>query len=184
MSDSHLKRRVLAAGGLGLAAVVSPSPTSAFLFLWGGTAYAAWALQIGRGWGRILPAAVLVAIVIAAVYAPVKTIERAKASRMTVPRLAMTVAELRDPVGHGLKWPRPPYGVYQIHPSLPPDVETRVVRFPSQTLTFGEFIRAIEAQTPLRHHFASCGNGGSSILAGRNWAMGLYFSVPNRIADD
>lgn len=171
MRDPYLPRRILIATVIGAAVVLATDPILTALLLAGGVTYALRAMVAGRGWGRPLPAAVLAAIVVAAHYAPVKRIEMAKARRMIVPKVLMTVDELRGP-----ERPRLPC-VYAVSSHLPAGVEECPIRFPSEELTVGEFIRSIESQTPLRHYFASCGNAGTSILFGRNLAMGLHFDV-------
>ncbi|WP_165251139.1 hypothetical protein [Paludisphaera soli] len=171
---------VLGAAGIGVMAAVVTSEPLALLCLLAGGFLSIWGMIGLRGVGRAAPAAVLTAVVLGAHYAPVKTIERRKAVRIALPKTSMTVAELRDPGGHGLHRPSPVDDGYfhYFFGDCPEDLDGRVVRFPASELTVGRFIREIEDQTPLRHWFHSCGNAGWSILTGRNAAMGLSFSVP------
>ncbi|WP_165067451.1 hypothetical protein [Paludisphaera rhizosphaerae] len=172
---------VLVAAVIGLVAVVASKPYH-LAFLACGALLAARPLRVGAGIGRIAPAVVLAAIVVAAYYAPVKTIERKKAQLIALPKLEMAVAELRSPWEFGLDRPSPVSSgsafIYMIGEDPQGRIDDQLVRFPSQRLTMEQFIQAIEGQTPLQHWFASCGNAGSSILFGRNCAMGLAFSMP------
>ncbi|WP_165251138.1 hypothetical protein [Paludisphaera soli] len=119
------------------------------------------------GWGP--PWGVSILIVLAAAYAPVKSTDRLMDRRMTVPKIAMTLAELSDPFEHGLD--RPSLG-YRLAP--PEGQDGRVVRFGSLNLTVREFVEAIETQTPLRHRIFGCGNGWT-ILWGLDWITAVVF---------
>jgi len=114
------------------------------------------------------------AIVLVAVSAPCKIVDRVKARHMSLPRQTMTIAELQEPESHELRRPTCYYSL-----GAPVGLTGRVVRFPSSDLTVGEFIAAIEAQTPLRHRFGHCGNGWT-ILWGGDCSFGLSFQVPPR----
>lgn len=182
MSRSSAAAHLLATAGLGVV-VVTASPAGFFvaLAIWIALV-AGWAKRraLAGGWrvgGAELLAhlAIMGAIVSAAAAAPVKTADRLKARPIILPKQAMTVGELQSPPDHGLAWP----ARYRL--GAPDDLAGRVVRFPARELTVGEFIAAIEAQTPLRHYYGSCGNGGGpSILWGRNCAFGLIFDIPRR----
>lgn len=111
-------------------------------------------------------------ILFAAIICPVKTVDRVKARSMTLPRESLTVGELKEPQDHG---PSRPTLYYSI--SAPDNLIRNVVRFQSREPTVGQFIAAIESQTPLRHKFRHCGNG-SSILWGGDCSFGLWFRVP------
>ncbi len=179
MLHGSMIRRTLVVAGLGLIAILA-NPLAATILLAIGTAMAAKVLLNGAGAVRIVPAVVLIAIVAGAIYAPVKTIERVKARRLTLSKSSMTIAELRDPVGHDLPHFRFNLPCYFAKQEQDVGLDDRVVRFASPELTVEEFIRAIEEQTPLRHRFSSCGNAGSSILFGRNCAIGLSFREPDQ----
>ena len=101
MTHRSTRKRTLVVAGIGLAAVAASPPANAVL-LAVGAAMATRALLVGAGAARIVPAAVLIAIVVGAFFAPVKTIERVKARPLSMPKPAMTIAELRDPIGHDL----------------------------------------------------------------------------------
>ena len=73
---------------------------------------------------------------------------------MSVPKLAMTVAELREPEEHGLPRLQPRFEVY-----APEGLRDRVVHFTALDMAVGDFIAAVETQTGMRHRFRSCGNG-------------------------
>lgn len=80
----------------------------------------------------------------------------------------MTLAELADPVEHG--WNR----FYNCSVSVSEGLADRTVQFPSRELRVGEFIAAVESQTPLRHRFGHCGNG-FTVLWGGDCSFGLHF---------
>lgn len=155
----------------GAIAVVVPTPYS-LGFLACGAFLAVRSLWKEAGVGRIAPTVVLAAIVVAAQYAPFKTIEWEEARRITLPKLTMTIAELRRPHDFDLT---PSYrrSYFMVHP--PEVLDDQVIHFFSHELTVAEFIRAIEEQAPLRHRFLICGNAGSSILCGPLATMGLGF---------
>lgn len=111
----------------------------------------------------------MVAVVWAASVAPGKVVDREKARTITLPKQAMTLDELADPVMHG--WER--FYFYSV--TVPDGLGDRLVRFPAREVTVGRFIQEIESQTPLRHRFGHCGNG-STILWGGDCSFGLQFS--------
>jgi hypothetical protein len=141
-----------------------------------------WVLVVrwwARRWGRTHPgrwvnavAAVqvvgMVAIVWAPSAAPGKVVDRFKAQTIILPKQAMTLDELANPVEHG--WSRYFYGSM----SVPDGLADRVVRFPARELTIGRFIEAVETQAPLWHRFGHCGNG-STVLWGGDCSFGLQF---------
>jgi hypothetical protein len=145
-------------------------------------ALAVWVLVVrwwGRRWAQSHPgrrmnavAAVqvtgMVALVWAASAAPGKVVDRFEAQAITLPKQAMTLDELANPIEHG--WGRFYYGFM----SVPDGLADRVVRFPSRELTVGRFIEEVEAQAPLRHRFAHCGNG-YTVLWGGDCSFGLQF---------
>ena len=170
---------VLATLAVGAAAVVIPAQLGLILLIARVALVVRRVKRRAREVGRLAGAAdlavhlaLMAAIVLAAGLAPVKTIDRVKARRITLTKPAWTVGELKDPVGHDLI--RPFYGSV----NAPDDLDGRVVRFPSAEPTIAELIRAIESQTPLRHRFAHCGNG-SSILWGGDCSFGVNFRVPS-----
>ncbi|MFO0950178.1 MAG: hypothetical protein U0835_03315 [Isosphaeraceae bacterium] len=115
--------------------------------------------------------AAMSAVVLAAVLAPVKVVDEVKARRITLPKPVMTVAELREPEDHD--YPRP----FRYYMVAPDGWNGRAVRFTSKNVTIGEFIDAVEGQTPLRHRFAHCGNGWT-LHWGGDCSFGLAFSPP------
>jgi hypothetical protein len=114
----------------------------------------------------------MLAIVLVAAYVPVKVEDQQKSRRIVLPKRVMTLAEFADPVGHG--WNR----FYYRSMSVPEGLTDRAVNFPSRELSVGEFIAALEAQTPLRHRFHHCGNG-STLLWGGDCSFGLHFQAPD-----
>lgn len=152
-------------------------PLLGILILMVAAALAVYATSDGRRWDRFLPGATLAAIVAAAYLAPVKMIDEVLARRMTVPKVVMTVAELRDPDEHGLGRPSTSYLLGGGGDDATAQIEGLSVRFPSTELSLREFIRAIEEQTPFRHEYlGGCGNC-SSILYGSS-ATYLGFRLP------
>lgn len=172
MATLSTPRSILITAGIGgLAVVVSVPYNLAFLAF--GAFLAVRQLWRGAGIGRIVPAVVMTAIVAAAHYAPLKTIEWEKARRITLPKATMSIAEMRRPEDFKLDRPFRLNCYFMVHPAEVFD--DRVIHFPSRELTVAEFIRAIEGQAPLHHRFMGCGNAWSSILSGPNAAMGLGF---------
>jgi hypothetical protein len=110
-------------------------------------------------------------IVLVAAVAPVKVEDRQKSRHITLPKQAMTLAELAEPVKQG--WDR----FYYCCVDVPTGLADCPVWFPSRELTVGEFISAVEAQTPLRHRFHHCGNG-YTILRGGDCSFGLHLHAP------
>ncbi|WP_435008635.1 hypothetical protein P12x_005845 [Tundrisphaera lichenicola] len=112
-------------------------------------------------------------LVLAAAFAPGKVVDQMKARQITLPRQSMTIGELQDPQPY--QQPHPfRYGI-----SAPGNLADRVVRFPARELSVGEFMAAIEGQTPLRHRFGHCGNEWT-ILWGGDCSFGLSFRLPPR----
>jgi len=166
--------RVLITLGFATAVVVTPLPINF-------AAFALWTILVARsvkhrvraserraGVGELVVQLVVMSVlVLAAALAPGKIVDRVKARQVTLPSQSLTIGELREPETHEL----PRSFRYCIGASE--DLADRVVRFPAVELTVGEFIAAIEAQSPLRHRFGHCGNG-STILMGRrllDWAI-------------
>lgn len=112
------------------------------------------------------------AIVAGAIWAPCKYEEQVKARHIHLPKETLSIAELSNPEGFPTGRP------FRYWLEVPKEMAGTDVRFPSRDLTIGEFIAAIEAQTPLRHRFSSCGNG-SSILWGGDCVFGLSLRLPS-----
>jgi hypothetical protein len=120
----------------------------------------------------VIQVAGMCAVVLVAAYAPIKVVDQQKSRRITLPKQVMTLDELADPAEHG--WNR----FYYCSVSVPEGMADRAVQFPSRELRVGEFIAAVEAQTPLRHRFQHCGNG-YTVLWGGDCSFGLHFRVPD-----
>ncbi|WP_337173424.1 hypothetical protein [Paludisphaera sp.] len=178
MRGRSMKPWTLAVAVLGGIGVVIPLLNGAVLPLSLAAGLAVLALILGAGWARVLPGMTLVAIVVAAHCAPVKSRDGLPSRRITVPKAVMTLAELRDPHEHGLDGIR-------AHPPLyfprGPDVgparfDHLTVHFPSTEMTVREFVRSIEGQTPLRHAIGTCGTDAT--ILGGSIPMALVFSEP------
>lgn len=120
----------------------------------------------------IIQVAGMSAIVLVAAYAPNKVVDQQMSRRITLPKQVMTLAELANPVEHG--WER----FYYCSFNVPEGLADHAVRFPSRALRVGEFISAVEAQTPLQHRFHHCGNG-YTVLWGGDCSFGLHFRAPD-----
>jgi len=171
---------ILATLGFATAVVATPLPINFAAFALWAILVAGWVKRRTRASGRRAGAAELVVqlvtmsvLVLAAASAPGKVVDHVKARHVTLPRQAITIGELQEPETYMLSRPFP----YWI--SAPDDLADQVVRFPALELTVGEFIAAIEGQTPLRHRFRHCGNGWT-ILWGGDCSFGLSFRVPPR----
>jgi len=118
--------------------------------------------------------AVMVFIVIAAHYAPVKTTERFLDREIQIPTTRMTLAELegeRD-------GPLPTWRPFSLWIWAPEDEKQNEVAFPATHITLRQFVDAVEAQSTLRHRFSHCGND-STILWGGDCSFGLHLRRPN-----
>jgi hypothetical protein len=169
---------VVTLGLFGSVVVATPIPLNLVAFV-------AWVFVV-RGWTKrcshrdrrpgvigvpVIQFVGMTAIVLGAAIAPVKVVDRQKSRPITLPKQVMTLAELAEPVQHG--WDR----FYRCYVSVPEGLADHPVRFPSRELSVGEFIAAIEAQTPLRHRFHHCGNG-FTVLWGGDCSFGLQFRPP------
>ncbi len=171
--------RILITLGLGLVLVAMPFEIAFFALLaweilvirWVGREWRA--RSLGAGVAELaLQLGVMSAIVAAAIWAPVKTVDQVKASRIHLPKNSISIAELSAPKDSPTGRPF----LYWLE--APEEMAGTVVRFPSRNLTLGEFIEVIEAQTPLRHRFPSgCGNG-YTILWGGSCRADVYFWRP------
>lgn len=169
-------RSLIAAAVAGLA-VVTPFEVLPFLLVAGAVLAVRWARGGVADWA--VPGAVAAAIVLAAHFAPVKTVDQRLARRMTVPKVVMTVAELRNPREHGLDRPSTSHLLWAGGDDPDAELEGLTVRFPSSELSEGEFIRAIEEQTPFRHHyFGGCGNSTSILYGSSPYYLGFRLPRP------
>jgi hypothetical protein len=180
MSRAPAAVHILVTLGLATAVVATPLMINFAAFALWVIIVARWVKRRTRASGRRAGAAELVVhlvtmsvLVLAAASAPGKVVDQVKARHVAVPRQEMTIDELQEPETFGLARPFP----YWI--SASDDLADRVVRFPALELTVGEFIAAIEEQTPLRHGFGHCGNG-TTILWGGDCSFGLSFREPPR----
>jgi len=118
-------------------------------------------------------AAIAGAITIAAL-APVKTQRQLQESAVALPKSELGLSELNELMETGQ------FRVPALRSISFPESEAMTrVRWPAKELTLGEFIAAIEEQTPLRARFRSCGNG-LTILWGNDCAFGFSLDVPAR----
>jgi hypothetical protein len=169
---------VLAIAFFGTVVLATPMPLSLTALVVWAIVVRKWAKRPSRSERRARFNAVaaiqgtgMIALVLAAGFAPVKVVDQQKARRITLPKQVMTLDELVEPVQHG--WDR----FYNCWVIVPEGLADRSVRFPARELTVREFISAIEAQTPLRHKFEHCGNGYTTLWGG-DCAFGLRFHVP------
>ena len=133
---------------------------------------------VGRSLGiGLLNVMVAAGVIAAAQAAPVKTSDRLMARPVTLAKESMTLGEL-DAMLAAHEARRVGFPV-QVYLTVPPEEADRVVHWGRREMTLRQFVAAIEAQTPLRHQFGSCGNGWSSILLGGNCVFGLSFSAPS-----
>ena len=96
---------------------------------------------------------VMAVVVIAALAAPVKLIDRMYSGPVHLPATSMTLGELRDRLD--AEELRLPISTYV---DVPDHELSRRVEWKSQDLSYRQFVDAIEAQSPLRHHLRACGN--------------------------
>ncbi|TWU08587.1 hypothetical protein [Allorhodopirellula heiligendammensis] len=112
--------------------------------------------------------AVTVLIVVAAIFAPVKTTEHVLDRPLALPSTELTIAEMdRETNFENAEW-LPRY----IYVTTTPQNADKQIRFRTTDITLREFVDTIESQTELRHRFMHCGNG-SSILFGGDCCFGL-----------
>lgn len=111
---------------------------------------------------------VTLAVVVAAVLAPVKTTERLLERPMVLPKTELAIAEMdRETNFENAQW-LPRY----IYVAATSENADQQIRFRATDITLREFIDTIESQSALRHRFMHCGNG-SSILFGGDCCFGL-----------
>lgn len=101
----------------------------------------------------------IAAVLLAAHLAPGKTSSKVLAKPVTLSSSAMTLSEIATAAAERDGFP------IGVRLSVPTPDQERVIRFPARQLTLGEFVRAVESQSSLRHRFSGCGNC-SSILRG------------------
>lgn len=107
-------------------------------------------------------------VVVAAIFAPVKTTERLLDRPMVLPRTEFTISEMdRETNFDNAEW-LPRY----IYIATTSENADQQIRFRATEITLREFIDTIESQSGLRHRFMHCGNG-SSILFGGDCSFGL-----------
>lgn len=114
-------------------------------------------------------AAVTAFVIVAAILAPVKTIERVLDRPLVLPKTELTLAEMDretefEDTGDWL----PQY----ISVASTPGNAAHEIRFRATDITLREFVATIEEQSDLRHRFMHCGNG-SSILFGGDCCFGM-----------
>jgi|SRR6185437_3044076 hypothetical protein len=159
--------------GLAVAVAATPIPLNALAFLtW--AALTANSRSVGaqvwvKAVSRAIPIVVMGVVLLLAIQAP-KTVDRIMDRRVVLPKTKVRLGELRE----WTEGPRPlglhlPVGVSMVQ--LDTDA-SRVVEFPALELSLRQFVASIENQTPLRHHFRSCGNG-YSIRDGQDCSFGM-----------
>lgn len=162
---------VLIAITLSVAIVVVPMGHVLMAIPWIFVVAVAWRRESIHNRGAVTLAtyiAVTVLIVLAAVFAPVKTTERVLGRSMVLPSTELTIAEMdRETNFENTEWL--PHFVCVTTTTENADKQ---IRFRATDITLREFVDTIESQTQLRHRFMHCGNG-SSILFGGDCCFGL-----------
>ena len=129
----------------------------------------------GRASGGMAYACVYVAVmalvVVVAYLAPVKTVDRVFNSHIHLPETTMTLGELQDFLSSGQEntaFPLP------MSLDLPHSVLSYTVQWNAKDMSYGQFVEAVESQTPIRHHFLSCGNA-TTILWGEDPGTATFY---------
>jgi hypothetical protein len=174
-------QHILALAFFGAVIVATPLPLNfAALFVWAWIVWkwsASWSRENPDGWVNgpvVVQLCGMSAIVLAAVFAPVKVVASQKAQQITLPKVELTVAELAEPIEHGMD------RFHRFAVNAPDELAYQSVKFPARELSVAQFIAAIESQTPLRHRYHHCGNG-LTILWGGDCSFGLHFRVPGNL---
>lgn len=114
---------------------------------------------------------VTVLIVVAAILAPVKTVDRVLDRPLSLPKTVVTLSEMDLHTNYVTAQWIPRY----IHVETTSKNAGTAITFRSTEITLREFIQTIEKQSALRHRFAHCGNG-SSILYGGDCSFGVFIA--------
>jgi hypothetical protein len=162
---------VLISLALSVAIVVLPMGHILMPIPWIIVVAVAWRRESKHGREKVTLATYIVTavlIVVAAIFAPVKTTERVFDRQMVLPKTDLTIAEMdRETNFENTEWlPR------DIYVTTTPQNADRQIRFRTTDITLREFVDTIESQSELRHRFMHCGNG-SSILFGGDCCFGL-----------
>lgn len=134
-----------------------------------------WAFYRSRAAG-ISQLAIVALVLIAAALAPVKAMDEVLLRPIQLPVRRLSLAELAAATGAESSFRCEQQ--WSISWNLEGVDSALVVELPSERLTAGEFIGALEAQTPLRHHFAHCGNA-YSVLRGQHASTMVSFRKPH-----
>lgn len=118
---------------------------------------------------------VMVSIITAAHFAPVKTTDSVLARTVMLPETEMTLAELRERAAVHRRESFP----IVMYMTVPNNEESAVIRFPAPQMTLRQFVAAIENQSSLRHRFSHCGNGWT-VLWGGDCRFGMHMLDPYR----
>lgn len=112
--------------------------------------------------------AVTALVVVAAILAPVKSVNEVLDRTVYLPKAALTLREMDWEANPQVRqWVSCPMYVH----TTKNNADTKIT-FRSTEITLREFIQTIEEQSPLRHGFRHCGNG-SSILFGGDCCFGV-----------
>ncbi len=110
-------------------------------------------------------------VVIAAILAPVKTVDRVLNRSVSLPKTVLTLSEMDLNTNYESAQWIPRY----IHVEATSKNAGTAIAFRSKEITLREFIQTIEKQSALRHRFSHCGNG-SSILYGGDCCFGVFLA--------
>lgn len=113
-------------------------------------------------------ALVTLAVVVAAVFAPLKSTERVLDRRLVLPKTVLTIAEM----DHATNFENTRWLPRTIDVASTAENADQEIRFRATEISLREFVDTIESQSTLRHRFRHCGNG-SSILFGGDCSFGM-----------
>ena len=133
--------------------------------------------RLGKARVVLCQCGVLFAIVVSAAVAPVKITEQCLGSRVSLDEKQMSLQQLDAYVASPEKRGRFPI---RIALTFAEEDKDNIVRWPSEQMTLGEFIAALESETALRHRFQHCGNGWT-LLWGGDCCFGLSIRDPQLI---
>ena len=164
---------------LGAGIVVSVVPINALVFLfWLATVIGVARMRVARNPRSAtaifgIQTIVMTVVLVGAWMAPVKTKDRVLARSVSLPQTQMTLGQLKE------QFESPSFGRFPVMLSFgaPAAEADQTLRWPPHRMTLRQFISIIEAQTPLRHRFLSCGNGWT-ILWGVDCCFGLSLNTP------
>ncbi|WP_254511038.1 hypothetical protein [Anatilimnocola floriformis] len=112
-------------------------------------------------------------VFVAAIVAPVKTVDRVLDTKVVLPKTEISLAEMNDDDSDNRWLSR------YIRVGATQENAAQVIHFREREITLREFIETVETQSNLKHSVAHCGNG-YSILYGGDCCFGLRMSEPRK----